>query len=413
MTDENEILKSIAKLTPKQAIVLFYKCRQFRHEAIMPLLGVTTEDAVQKHVSNIYELFGLKGQSQQEMFDQLLDEVCSEFGKYVVNREDLEQWDEIRAQILEDLPEERVEIDKEKPEEKKPEEDIKYVPPDELGERVDDQDITEEPTPIDPITALRIRQAQQAAEQQRIRDEEEERNRRNITRLVTGCVGGVLLIGILFVLCIVLSAGGWEPLLGLLGVEDGPAPVLQGSPTPLPPDTMFFDDFEGPIDGQKWIMQSGSVIVADGVLTALDKDSWIVAGDNTWKNYSVQFTLRGFEDRGLTWGQEMWVGVRAVDIANMVKVVIGEDGIEWFKVENGDTTPIPRTKKNLESSDGIVTIVVKDPTVEFNLGDTSTSFQQGFFHTGGIIIGFSGESRTAVNDGELPSVDNLVVRELP
>ena len=58
MATELEIKKSIAKFTYKRALVLFYKCKGYEHDQIIPLLSgdkpahmQVSREAVQKHVT--------------------------------------------------------------------------------------------------------------------------------------------------------------------------------------------------------------------------------------------------------------------------------------------------------------------------------------------------------------------------
>jgi hypothetical protein len=119
MATELEIKKSIAEFTYKRALVLFYKCRKYEHEAIVPLLsgdrpGVVTTEAVQKHVSAIYKEFGYADlPTKEEKQNKLRKEVCPILSQYVKNSKDLENWSEVRAQIDDELKEEIKKTDEE------------------------------------------------------------------------------------------------------------------------------------------------------------------------------------------------------------------------------------------------------------------------------------------------------------
>lgn len=148
-----EIKKSIAKLTYKQALVLFYKCRGYEHDQIIPLLSGdkpehrwVTREAVQKHVSNIYNEFGYKDlPTKEEKFEKLLKNVFPTFSEYVENRDDLDRWHEIRAQLRDELDRKPPPITQPLPKPKpKPEAKPKEPEPEEKPE-----DITEPLPPID------------------------------------------------------------------------------------------------------------------------------------------------------------------------------------------------------------------------------------------------------------------------
>lgn len=127
MTTEFEIKKGIAELTDKNALVLFYKCREYTHDAIIPLLSGDREsevsrEAVQKHVTIIYDIFfppkktvedengeedkeEVKDLTREGKQDALLNDVCPIFRQYVNDSNDLNNWYEIRAQLKDELRE--------------------------------------------------------------------------------------------------------------------------------------------------------------------------------------------------------------------------------------------------------------------------------------------------------------------
>ena len=52
-------------------------------------------------------------------------------------------------------------------------------------------------------------------------------------------------------------------------------------------EVIFEDDFEDGLS-DNWEIVSGNPIVVNGMLTA-DQDTWLLVGDQSWKNVSVEF----------------------------------------------------------------------------------------------------------------------------
>ena len=116
------------------------------------------------------------------------------------------------------------------------------------------------------------------------------------------------------------------------------------SPTPEPtsppkPAILFEDDFETALS-DAWEIVSGNPIVVNGTLSA-DRDTWLLVGDPTWTNYSVEFQGESAKDHFYE-GADI-AALRVFDMDNMYayKWVFVET--EWYVVKNGEWNIVPQT----------------------------------------------------------------------
>jgi hypothetical protein len=120
--------------------------------------------------------------------------------------------------------------------------------------------------------------------------------------------------------------------------------VSTQSPTNTPPimpkpEILFEDDFETGLSNA-WEVVSGNPIVVNGTLSA-DRDTWLLVGDSTWTNYSVEFQGESGKDHFYD-GADI-VALRFLDLDNMYayKWVFVER--EWYVVKNGEWNIVPQT----------------------------------------------------------------------
>ncbi len=84
-------------------------------------------------------------------------------------------------------------------------------------------------------------------------------------------------------------------------------------PAPPKPAILFEDDFDDGLSNA-WEMVSGNPVVVNGTLSA-DQDTWLLVGDPTWTNYSVEFQGESVKSH-FYYGADI-VALRVFDMDNM------------------------------------------------------------------------------------------------
>ena len=121
-------------------------------------------------------------------------------------------------------------------------------------------------------------------------------------------------------------------------IEPAESPIPE-STAPLIPAVLFEDDFDSGLS-DAWEIVSGNPIVVNGTLST-DQDTWLLVGDPTWTNYSVEFQGESGKDHFYD-GADI-VALRVFDMDNLYayKWVFVER--EWYVVENGEWNIVPQT----------------------------------------------------------------------
>ena len=117
------------------------------------------------------------------------------------------------------------------------------------------------------------------------------------------------------------------------------APTLAPT-TPPKPEILFEDDFETGL-AKTWEVVSGNPIVVNGMLTA-DQNTWVVVGDPTWTNYSVEFTASS-KYVYYNWGSN-FTAVRMNEMDNMYVYEWVVSQSRWHIVENGGWNEVPQSE---------------------------------------------------------------------
>jgi len=181
-----------------------------------------------------------------------------------------------------------------------------------------------------------------------------------------------------------------------------PTETFTPEPTSPPkPAILFEDDFENGLS-DAWEVVSGNPMVVNGMLTT-DRDTWLLVGDPSWKNYSVEFVT----DSPFGWHkQEMnAVGVRAQGIENMYAYGWGSYIGAGYIEENGEFTEVPNTKMDFEYDYDIKTqrITVQDGVVTvYRFGSKIISFVDERFTSGRVAIKITNES----------TIDDFKIKEI-
>jgi len=116
------------------------------------------------------------------------------------------------------------------------------------------------------------------------------------------------------------------------------------SPTTAPtappkPAILFEDNFDAGLS-EAWEVISGNPIVVNGMLSS-DQDTWLVVGDPSWTNYSVEFKANS-KYIYYFWGANI-VAVRLVNIENMYAYEWVDSESRWHIVENGSWNKVPQS----------------------------------------------------------------------
>ena len=129
---------------------------------------------------------------------------------------------------------------------------------------------------------------------------------------------------------------GDDPAETVIDPVESPLPE---STTPPIPAVLFEDDFDSGLS-DAWEIVSGNPIVVNGTLST-DQDTWLLVGDPTWTNYSVEF--QGESGKDHFYDGVNIVALRVFDMDNMYayKWVFVER--EWNVVENGEWNNVPQT----------------------------------------------------------------------
>jgi len=116
--------------------------------------------------------------------------------------------------------------------------------------------------------------------------------------------------------------------------------------TPPKPAVLFEDDFGSGLS-DAWEIVYGNPIVINGTLSA-DQDTWLLVGDPTWTNYSVEFL--GETEKHFFWADADIVGLRVADLDNMYAYKWTTVETEWHIVENGEWNVVPKSYVNDQRS---------------------------------------------------------------
>ncbi len=160
------------------------------------------------------------------------------------------------------------------------------------------------------------------------------------------------------------------------------SPTL-ASTSPPKPAILFEDDFETGFS-DSWEIVSGNPIVVNGTLST-DRDTWLMVGDPSWVNYSVEFTT-GISE-GWTSRYFNALGVRADTVDNMYVFRWAAYDSECFILENGDWNVVPQTNITPIYADRNFRFTIKDNlfTVYIN-GEKVTSFYDTRYVNGRIAL---------------------------
>ena len=162
---------------------------------------------------------------------------------------------------------------------------------------------------------------------------------------------------------------------------------------------MFEDDFEKGLS-DAWEIVSGNPIVVNGTLSA-DQDTWLLVGDPSWDNYSVEFTT----DLSYGWTKQNFnaLGVLATSIDSMYVFRWAEYDSGCFIIENGDWNEVPQAEFTPKQGEKTFRVTIENGlfTVYLN-GVKQTSFFDNRYSKGRITL------KLFANN----AIDNFKVREI-
>jgi DNA-binding CsgD family transcriptional regulator len=169
--------------------------------------------------------------------------------------------------------------------------------------------------------------------------------------------------------------------------------------TPPKPEILFEDDFSSGLS-DAWEIVSGNAIVVNGMLSA-DRDTWLLIGDPTWGDYSVEFQAET-EIGWLSEGADI-VSLRVSDIDNMYALKWTVVESEWYVVENGEWNTVPQSHLNDGKRDKNFRFEAKGDSIKFySDGTIASSFFDSKFPQGRIGLFISTNT----------VIDNFKVREI-
>jgi len=393
-------LKALITLTPKEAEIIYFKCKGLSHEKISEKL-VKGAKTVQSQSSSALKKLGIetkKKTSDGETENRTAQEIgvdlvrgryCEALEEYIKSPDEdfsTERWRKICAGLLYeiDLNEEK---DKEETDKEKP--PVEFIPP---GRR---------------------------------RREEDEVGWRN---------RGIIIGGVIIILCLCSLVGyrliNWyrdfvaiprptqtptatathtplpptntptipptptETLIPTITNTSPPTntPVPTDTPTithtPLPSATpepiLFEDDFEDGLD-PAWVILDGDPIISNGRLNA-NEHTWLAIGLPTWTNYSVEFFGK-CSTYEYVQGSPCITGVRAQDKDNMVAVKWSYYDLEWYVVENGNWDNMPDTRyRKVNNNPYDLIITANQNNYNYNVRGENKPFSREIYPQGYIVF---------------------------
>jgi DNA-binding CsgD family transcriptional regulator len=185
-----------------------------------------------------------------------------------------------------------------------------------------------------------------------------------------------------------------------------PSPTMTEFPAasatlPPKPKVLFEDNFDQGLS-EVWDVVSGNPMIVNGMLTS-DQDVWLMVGDPTWKNYSVEFKAET-DINAANLGFNI-IGVRVVDIDNMYAYEFSTYDTLWSIVKDGKWNAIPGSTnlsgEKLNISD--FKIIVNNSSITFYIdGIQKFSFVDSKYPHGQLIF--------KVSQGSI--FDNFKVKEI-
>ena len=187
-------------------------------------------------------------------------------------------------------------------------------------------------------------------------------------------------------------------------VQSSPNDTVQPTPkaTARPkPNVLFEDNFDQGIS-DAWEVVSGNPYVVDGRL-ASDQDTWLVVGDPSWKNYSIEYDTYDKYAKNIYYG----FNVAAVRMMNMDHMYAGKwtnMETQWFIVENGKWNEIPHSLKYFNFSE----VINHRITVE---GNIITVYINGINHFSFVDTKYP-QGRVGIMVYKDTQIDNFKIKEI-
>ena len=190
-----------------------------------------------------------------------------------------------------------------------------------------------------------------------------------------------------------------QPVAQAVGPADNqsdPTITFQPSPTmtelplaaatlPPKPAILFEDNFDQGLS-EAWEVVSGNPMVVNGMLSS-DQDSWIIVGDPTWENYSVEFTAEP-DINAANLGFNV-IGVRVVDMDNMYAYKLSRYETLWSIVKSGKWNAISESADHLRSEfpRDVIRITVNKNSITLYINSTQRfSFVDSKYPQGRVLL---------------------------
>lgn len=412
---ENKIREGLGKLSKTQATVLYWTLQGKSPEWIASTKLDKDRKTYDYHMSEVYASLGYTEKEHWTVKrERLIREVYPIFSEQVKSEKDLENWHIIKYNYAKNIPRQEQNI---------PEEPQIFI--------------QDEPAPKKATATSG--QSQQGPKTQNKQPQPAKSWTLIILGFLVGAVVSCLVIGGIASIFFRNRSSQLPPAQGL-STTQVPAPVIafnttstftptytqtqEQTPTPTetqtPTDTqiplptftpvptqvvLFFENFDRGL-GQQISLLSGNVNIVNGELVSAENNTILMIGDNSWKNYSVEFMGRPDSCWGGSWGKN-YIGLHAKDRNNMIAVLWQDCEVEWYLVKNGNWKTFVNSGDNNRANHGLMEKIIIDVydgnyIINFDRGDVYSIYDT-TYNAGGILFILEKGTR----------LDNLKVVKLP
>jgi len=405
----NEIRKKIASLSPREREVFELVCQELTYREIGIELHMSVS-AVKTHMTSVRGKFGIDQLSRRQTAIELNNTFCSALK-------------ELREQLDLSEPTEKETKDEAKPVPKSPDEESSPAEKQEIhiGKKEGEKKEKPKEDVIEKVGEKNYKKPHVQKQEKPLKEKKDGNHMKNtdqtnndrfrslktIWRVVSIAAiifSGYMIYDHFFVSTSVQPAlTPEEPevqqeqiaithteVIPTAEIQPTTIPTIAETSTPEPtappqPAVLFEDNFENGLSSG-WEIVSGNPMIVNGMLTT-DQDTWLMVGDPSWKNYSVEFTTdHPMSLYGLGTGFNA-IGMRAQDIDNMYAFRWGQYQGEGYIVEGGNWAEIPQSDYDVSNKEINLRFTMVDGTMTvYENGVKAISFFDTRFANGKIVL---------------------------
>ena len=423
----DEVRRKIDSLSPTEREVLDLVCEGIKYKDIGDKIGMS-ESSVKNHMKAVRLKFGINYLSRREGFIELNNTYCSalkeirdQSNKNTKVEKESKEEPKPKPQVKEKVPVEKQEIEKDKEIIKE-----KEKPNEREFEKIEKKDDVIPPfeKPKEPIDEKKDGYQMKKTDQPK---RDRFRSLKTIWRVIS--IAAIIFSGYII----------YDRFFGTSPIQPAPSPVEPETsqeeivivdtqsqpgeeiqPTAIPNETVvvstespspepvtqqkqdlpFEDTFdEGLSDA--WEVVSGNPIIVNGMLST-DQDTWLMVGDPTWEDYSIEFKSDFYGYGTYSFGFNA-IGVRASDIDNMYAYKWVEHESVSAIVQNGEWMEIPQSEFMPGNEQLNFRITIKDNKFSVFVNDElKTSFFDEKYKKGQVALKLHPET----------TIDDFKVREI-